>query len=102
MYSERSSSAQPSPPALALLPTQKSFALTPASGGGYNGWNAAEDSGALFSITAGGLTRPLVVMRSTETFPRAQILRQVLLPWPQTIRATRTWPLARGGSKQHR
>ena len=57
----------------ALLPTQNAFALTPAPDDGYNGWNRAKSSGALFSFTTGDLARPLVVMRSTETFPRAQI-----------------------------
>jgi hypothetical protein len=31
--------------------------------------NTAEGSGGLFNLTTCGLTRPLVVMRSTETFP---------------------------------
>ena len=38
----------------APLPTQNAFALTPAPDGGYNGWNMAEGSGALFSLTTGG------------------------------------------------
>ena len=44
----------------ALLPTQNAFALTPAPDDGYNGWSTAESSGALFSLTTGDLTRPLV------------------------------------------
>ena len=42
----------------ALVPIRNAFALTPAPSDGYKGWNTAEGSGALFSLTTGGLTTP--------------------------------------------